>query len=143
MNNDPCAYHVIFLLNVGDRDEGERRRINQKGNSRERDSAEQSTAKPRQRKGGDGKHVMDGVEDRGRDASLTQMERRMPYTSGAEVPPITIIDRHESVGNLPNYNVAGKEGMDWRESVLGDENNRSTRYLRERVTEVAMVECAR
>ena len=24
MNNDPCVYHVIFLLNVGDRDEGGR-----------------------------------------------------------------------------------------------------------------------
>jgi len=22
MNNDPCMYHVSFLLNVGDRDEG-------------------------------------------------------------------------------------------------------------------------
>jgi len=46
---------------------------------------------------------MDGVGDRGEgDASLTQMERRMPYTSGTKVPPITIIDRHESVGDLPN-----------------------------------------
>jgi hypothetical protein len=24
MNNDPCVYHVIFLLNVGDRDESGR-----------------------------------------------------------------------------------------------------------------------
>ena len=26
MNNDPCVYHVSFLLIVGDRDEGGRRR---------------------------------------------------------------------------------------------------------------------
>jgi hypothetical protein len=26
MNNDPCEYHVSFLLIVGDRDEGGRRR---------------------------------------------------------------------------------------------------------------------
>jgi len=51
MNNDPCAYHVIFLLNVGDRDEGGRQRINQKGDSREGGPAGPSTAKPRQRKG--------------------------------------------------------------------------------------------
>jgi hypothetical protein len=24
MNNDPCVYHVIFLLNVGDSEEGGR-----------------------------------------------------------------------------------------------------------------------
>jgi len=29
-------------------------------------------------------------------------------------------------------------GIDWRESVLRDENNRSTRYLRERATEVTI-----
>jgi hypothetical protein len=31
--------------------------------------------------------------------------------------------------------------MDWRESVLGDGNNRSTRYSHERVTRVAVDEC--
>jgi len=30
MNNDPSVYHVSFLLIVGDRDEGGRRRENQR-----------------------------------------------------------------------------------------------------------------
>jgi hypothetical protein len=49
MNNDPCAYHVSFLLIAGDRDEGRRWREKY---GEEIVPAQLSTAKPTQRKGG-------------------------------------------------------------------------------------------
>ena len=45
MNNDPCVYHVSFLLIVGDRVEGGGRG---EGDRRKRNPAQLSTAKPRQ-----------------------------------------------------------------------------------------------
>jgi hypothetical protein len=55
MNNDPCVYHVSFLLNVGDRDEGGGG--NRRGDARGT-SAQLSRAEPRQRRG---EHVMDVI----------------------------------------------------------------------------------
>jgi len=77
MNNDPCMYHVSFLLIVGDKDEGKRWREKSEAGVRPGWSdGGQAETEERGGETGNMERMASGIE--GRDTSGAQPEERMP-----------------------------------------------------------------